>query len=337
MKPLISIIVPFYNSEKYIGKCIESILAQTLGDFEVLLINDGSKDESEAVCKKYADPRVRVITKENGGVSLARNLGLQEATGDFISFIDSDDWVESEFLEKLYAVMKPGVDFAMCGHISVANNNMTEIKTNIKFPVLDREKIISVIINSWGTKTNLKGLNVVCTKLYRRDFIADTRFDEKQRHGEDWWFNIRLYDKAQKIAVVEECLYYYSISNNATSLSKAFYMDYTDHLISSYNKVLPLVYKYGLSKSVFTTNYIRSIIRYISSALFKLHKDDFDILYKQLRGNEDFCIMVDSPNNLKKSELRLAKSVRQKPLMCFLIRYELFTDKVVKKFNSIFG
>ena len=104
--PKISVIVPVYKAEAYLDRCIESILAQTYTDFELILVNDGSPDNCGAICDEYAekDPRVRVIHKENGGVSTARNAGLAAATGEFIAFVDPDDWVEVDMYEKMYNI-----------------------------------------------------------------------------------------------------------------------------------------------------------------------------------------------------------------------------------------
>ena len=101
MNHLISVIVPVYNAEKYISKCIDSILSQTFKDFELILINDGSTDNSDLICDKYAsiDNRVKVFHKKNGGAGSARNLGIQKASGDWVMFVDSDDWIEPECLD----------------------------------------------------------------------------------------------------------------------------------------------------------------------------------------------------------------------------------------------
>ena len=120
--PKISVIVPVYNVEKYLHRCVDSILAQTFTDFELLLINDGSKDSSGVICDEYAakDSRVLVFHKENGGVSSARNMGLDNAKGEWISFVDSDDWVEKEYLETLY--QDGEFDFVTC-YWNVLENN----------------------------------------------------------------------------------------------------------------------------------------------------------------------------------------------------------------------
>ena len=102
--PKISVIIPVYNAESTLRRCVDSVLAQTFTDFECLLINDGSKDKSGEICDEYArkDSRVKVFHKENGGVSSARNVGLDNARGEWVSFVDSDDWVEGDILESMY-------------------------------------------------------------------------------------------------------------------------------------------------------------------------------------------------------------------------------------------
>ena len=115
--PKISVIVPVYNTEKYLNRCIDSILAQTFTDFELLLIDDGSTDCSGKICDEYAakDSRVRVFHKENGGVSSARNMGLDNAQGEWITFVDSDDWVHEDFLKKRLALaLNDNADIAYC-------------------------------------------------------------------------------------------------------------------------------------------------------------------------------------------------------------------------------
>lgn len=135
--PKISVIVPVYNTEKYLRRCIDSILAQTFTDFELLLVDDGSKDNSGAICDEYAkkDPRVRVFHKENGGVSSARNLGLDEAKGEWIAFVDSDDYILRYYLYNFYNAREKG-SFLICGNEEKEYDAKTYTKgllTNIFF------------------------------------------------------------------------------------------------------------------------------------------------------------------------------------------------------------
>ena len=137
MKPEISIIVPIYNVEKYLPRCIESILAQTFTNFELILVNDGSEDDSGEVCDRYAkeDKRIKVIHKKNGGVSSARNAGLKNSIGNYIGFVDPDDYIKKDMYEKMYNLcIKKDSKIAICkfarevdGKIINADNNETEI------------------------------------------------------------------------------------------------------------------------------------------------------------------------------------------------------------------
>ena len=135
-KPEISIIVPVYQVEKYLNECIDSILAQTFTDFELILVDDGSPDNCPALCDAAAkrDSRVRVIHKQNGGVSTARNAGLDAAQGNWIAFVDSDDTVEPEYLEKMHkAVLETGADFAICSSQCIDETGKTLAGENIAF------------------------------------------------------------------------------------------------------------------------------------------------------------------------------------------------------------
>ena len=117
--PAVSIIVPVYNTERFLNRCIDSVLAQTYSDWELLLVDDGSTDSSGSICDEYAtqDSRIRVFHKENGGVSSARNLGLDYARGEWITFVDSDDYIAPDMIEKLYETQKRNnADITVCGY-----------------------------------------------------------------------------------------------------------------------------------------------------------------------------------------------------------------------------
>ena len=142
----VSIIVPVYNSEKYLKKCIESIQKQTLKDMQIILINDGSTDNSLSICKEYQkrDNRIEVIDKANMGVSSARNTGIEAAIGEYIGFVDADDWIEPEMYENMYHQVKQmQADVCMCNYVVENNRGSTPVLLELKQNLLQRNEIIN--------------------------------------------------------------------------------------------------------------------------------------------------------------------------------------------------
>ena len=180
---MVSVIVPVYNSEKYICRCLDSILAQSYTDFELLLINDGSKDTSGVICEEYSakDSRVRVFHRENGGVSSARNMGLDNAKGEWVTFIDSDDWVESEYLMALVSHLD--VDIVVCSVNSTDGKRWImhdDICSTRGF--IDKYIDTPIVRAPWGALLRLDIIN--------RNGI---RFDSHIRYGEDMVFNMQYF------------------------------------------------------------------------------------------------------------------------------------------------
>ncbi len=202
--PLVSIIVPVYKAEKWLHRCVDSILAQTMEDFELLLIDDGSPDRSGEICDEYAakDSRVRVFHKENGGVSSARNLGLDNAQGEWISFVDADDWVEVDYLAGLTENLD--ADF-ITGGMRDTQGNVCVTENRLYSNVDIREFIEQ---HNGGCF-----VRVVWGKLLRREIIEKNRirFDEKIRFGEDTIFNkqVLLYSDTVRIVNFKGYIYYF--------------------------------------------------------------------------------------------------------------------------------
>ena len=194
---LISVIVPVYNTEKYLRRCIDSVLAQTYTDFELLLIDDGSKDSSGTICDEYAaqDARVRVFHKENGGVSSARNLGLDNAQGEWITFVDSDDYIEENFLKsferKLDADIVIGNAVVLKSHIGT--------KIHLKYIPLGFYFDIRQILCDHMQELNLRS---PWGKLYRTNIISDLKFNESIHLGEDTLFNLCCFQRITSISVL---------------------------------------------------------------------------------------------------------------------------------------
>jgi len=214
-RDLISVIVPVYNVEKFLHKCIESIISQTYDNIELILIDDGSSDHSGEICNEYAENnvKIRVIHKVNGGVSSARNAGLDIARGKYICFCDSDDYISSRFVEDMHtAITHSSADISMCALNMDYPNCSKQIcayKENKVFDLKDKEDAYSLFINP---KIDM---SMLCNKMYSRDLIGDTRLNTSIIYGEDQVFNLEIYQKANTICFVPKPLYNYYIHNDS--------------------------------------------------------------------------------------------------------------------------
>ncbi|MBO5712949.1 MAG: glycosyltransferase family 2 protein [Clostridia bacterium] len=229
MSKLISIIVPVYKVEQYLDRCITSILNQTHTNIEVILVDDGSPDNSGAICDKYAklDSRVKVIHKENGGVSSARNLGLELAKGEYFGFIDSDDYIEPNMYESLYAeIEKSGADMAVCGFKQVRVNG--DSKVNDADDSVDFSK--ENIIKNYFTEGIIKELMYApVNKLYKKETFILLRFDTKYALGEDILYLLSCIEKSNKITYVKGAFYNYIIRENS-AMTSSFSLKRLDYI-----------------------------------------------------------------------------------------------------------
>ena len=216
----VSIIVPVYNVDKFLHKCVDSILAQTLTDFELLLVDDGSKDNSGLICDKYAakDSRVRVFHKENGGVSSARNLGLENAQGDWIIFIDSDDWIEPNMLKDIYekAILEHA-DLVYCD-LRMIFNNHTEILHIAEYNTNKTKMLNNFIKSTFGTAVGM----LAKKNLYESNEI---RYPIGVKFCEDFYVAIRLMLYSEKICYIPTTYYYYNRQNEASASHSFSYRD----------------------------------------------------------------------------------------------------------------
>lgn len=221
MAQLVSVIVPIYKVEDYLERCVDSILAQTYPDLEVILVDDGSPDRCGEICEKYAeqDARVRVVHKENGGLSSARNAGLDIATGEFVLFTDSDDWIEPDMVEVLVAgLTENDADIATCNLRSESTSGVKKARVmNMQqavlcFPETDYWKLLQIS----GSQYSIFAWN----NLYRRDRIESLglRFVPTQRIlSEDQLFNWCYYATVRKAVYIDKPLYVYQVRENTLS------------------------------------------------------------------------------------------------------------------------
>lgn len=209
MQDLISVIVPVYKVEKYLKRCVDSILAQTYPCLEVILVDDGSPDGCPAICDEYAreDRRVRVIHKENGGLSDARNAGIDAAKGNFLGFVDSDDYVHPRFYELLLQVLKEeGADIAGCDVKKVCETE--KIKESERQPV--QRAVYSgreATANLYDAQMYLKSV-VAWNKLYKKELFEEIRFPKGKLH-EDEFTSYKLLYQSESVVYIDRAYYFY--------------------------------------------------------------------------------------------------------------------------------
>lgn len=217
--PQISIIVPVYNVEKYLNRCVDSILNQTFKDFELILVNDGSKDKSGNICDEYEkkDSRVKVIHKPNGGVSSARNTGIDNATGKYIMFVDSDDYIDSNMLSNMLKTINNDIDLIVSSIKMVTKNGNSEFKMPNK--LYTTKEILEEYCCELFPRICLCG--PVC-KIYKLEIINryNLRFRTDLSLGEDTYFNMGYLKYSCCIVTVSEIYYFYMRDNESSLFSK---------------------------------------------------------------------------------------------------------------------
>lgn len=200
----ISIIIPTYNVEKYIERCLKSITTQTYQNLEIIIINDGSTDSTKQLCAKFIknEPRAKLINQKNQGLSVARNNGIKQATGEYIALIDGDDEIAPDFIEKLYsAIIKTNSDIAVCGYLTISEQDQKPAS-----PSPSQASGLSATINLLTKQENYD--IIACNKLYKKELFQHINYPARQIH-EDNLTTYKLYAAAQKVCFIANPLYYY--------------------------------------------------------------------------------------------------------------------------------
>ncbi len=239
IKDCISVIVPVYNVEKYLNRCIESIINQTYQNIEIILINDGSTDNSSIICDEYAekDARIKVIHKKNGGVSSARNVGLKNAKGEFITFVDSDDYIKLTCFEKMANGIKNNdVDMVVVGWEDEESNLgwvNKHIDINCQKKYIQNEILsLDFFLTVWG-------------HLFKRINISKQFFNEELFYSEDTLFTVQSFYKKKnnKLLVIGEPLYVYITNRDDSAVNKPFNKKHIS-FIKAYNSIIAIVKSY---------------------------------------------------------------------------------------------
>ena len=235
MEDLISVIVPVYKVEKYLNKCIDSIINQTYKNLEIILVDDGSPDNCPQICDEYAkrDNRIKVIHKENGGLSDTRNVGIHVAKGKYIGFVDSDDWIALEFYEKLYKLLKKhNAEIAVCDFTRTNNENLLVNNKNTIEIMYSQEEYLKRYFKIGCQNTEYYAWN----KLYKRNLISDNQYP-KGLTSEDVVGTYKAILKSNKIVKTSEKLYFYRY--NSESITGKFSEKDLD-LIPIWNQIIEI-------------------------------------------------------------------------------------------------
>lgn len=224
MNNTVTFIIPLYNMEKYLQTCINSILKQTIDDWELILVDDGSTDRTAVLCDAYAekDERIRVIHQRNAGSAAARNSGMDMAKGEWLAFIDGDDWIEETYLETLQPYMQECYDFLMYSYKEVQGTNKKSMLRAEKEFLLEGDTFRLLVKDVIDTEKRLSEVaasrSQFWTKLYRKQFLLENqvRSDTELRMSQDVMFNLCVYNLAKRALFLPKELYNYRILDDST-------------------------------------------------------------------------------------------------------------------------
>jgi glycosyltransferase involved in cell wall biosynthesis len=338
----LTVIMPVYKTEPYLRKCIDSILGQTLTDFELILVDDGSPDNCPAICDEYAkaDGRIRVIHKENGGQGLARKLALGLAKGEYIGFVDSDDWIEPEMFEVLYrAAVDQSCDMVICDltyhylktHTTVPYTQSQSIRENYLYDSDEiREHILSKVL--------LEEIHCFTwNKLYRSSILKQCNLDKTVglQNNQDWVLNCEYFKKIQRMMYLNKCLYNYAVHQDGSLRGK--YKDYLSVILRLHELRMTYLKEYNMDGR---NDIRRSCIgRFMNMALFAAFDYEFLFMHTTFREKLQSISAVVNHAEVRRNLNEHSSSVARSDIFCrmkwalFRIRMPLLIYGFVKSSN----
>lgn len=303
--PVISVIVPVYNVEKVLYHCIDSILNQIFNDFELILVDDGSTDNSGRICDEYAgkDTRAKVIHKQNGGVSSARNAGIEVAQGEYICFVDSDDYLESNYLKELVETKRKYADYdnIWCGFQTVEdyngkNKEAVIAKNDTGISCYSLEDIM-ILHERWLDASP-------CNKLFNKRVVVNNniKFPEDLSLGEDLLFNFEYLDSTKgKIVVINQPLYNY-IRDGKESLDNKYYPDLLDIYRRLNSETEKYAQKWSLSDAQISKMYSSFFFRLENVLRNTFNKKNKESFRQKLKYNNEILNSNDFQESMKKMD-----------------------------------
>ena len=323
---LVSIIVPIYNVDKYLNKCLESLVNQTYKNIEIILVNDGSTDNSQKIIEQYVSKYPNLIKsykKENGGLSDARNYGFKKAKGKYLAFIDSDDYVTENYVEKLYKSIKENSsDLAICNYYNVKENKY----------IVSKNYITQSPCSIFDDKLQLFNACAVWNKMFSKNTLCKNNFlFDKGVIYEDLRFILKCYTKIKKISYVEDPLYYYIIRNG--SIMNSINIKKNEDILKGFDNVIKYYQKEDIYDEFKEEIEFLAIKNIIIAALVRVIRISS---YKEIKLNINPYLkfmMLHFPNYNKNKYIKLLS--KNHKLILFLINKRRY--KVLKLLIKIHG
>ncbi len=312
---LISVIVPIYNMEKYLNKCVDSILNQTYSNIEILLIDDGSTDLSVKICDEYmkTDSRIKVFHKKNGGLSDAKNFGIKKASGKYVAFVDSDDWIENNMYENMYYKLKDTKsNIVVCGRYIEYENGEKKEWYNKNEIIMNKEQSL-IYLNSFYNFDMSS-----CDKLYEKSLFDNIEFPYGKR-CEDAYTTYLLFNKADRVTYIPKCFYHYFQRSGSISRNEKINMDY--------------IYAAEEQLEFFTTKYPH--LRYIAETNYAFSvKSIFQVsVERKLQLTDEFNLKKKEVKKYYKSILNNKYITMKKKLTYILFAFFSILYKLLLKFK----
>ena len=339
VKPRVSIIVPVYNAAPYLNQCISSLTNQTLQEIEIILINDGSTDDSLAVCMALAatDDRIRLIDKPNGGVSEARNDGLRAATGAYVGFVDPDDWVDLDMYERMLATLTAAqAEIGMCNYVKETKEGTVPVLMK-QSGTIEKEAIVGDIVANVIAKPSFRSgetdiMGSVCRLLISRELLERENiwFDKEVAFMEDLLVCVASFLKCARIAIDSGAYYHYRVHDSSTVM--AYKTQFYQRQKQAFVKLQELLVREGKVTPLATRLANRRIIIALLSLANEAHKDNPAPFREKIRhidailADEELAttlekIELDTVEPRKKVELNLMK---KKASMALYLYYTVF-------------
>lgn len=328
----VSVIVPIYNSEKYLAKCIESLIVQKYNNLEILLIDDGSMDSSGPICDKYSkkDSRIRVIYQKNAGVASARNVGIDNATGEYVCFVDSDDWLpENSINDLMTGICESGADICVGSMVRIFLQKKIKMETDDDLILMNDYKTVAKEVFRKESP-----LVFIAAKLYKLSIIRKygLTYDEEMKLFEDACFVFRYLRYCESIKFIDKNVYYYN-QIMTISASRKFYIEYNKWAYSRFSKQVELVngFKHSIEGKKLLDSELVKIFRescshYINSTLPEVQ------IKKKIKENEQLLLPLISRDGIKLLDNYLRTAIEDDD---FNYLKRIFTKPSVKNSSSI--